>query len=190
MTQRESDLGVRLKDLGQKQALASSGPEWGVKALEALRTFAMKTEVFTADQFRAYCEELDFPDPVSSGAWGALFTTASMSRGYIRKTGQYEASLNPVNHAHSFVLWESLIFEGMRKRGGPKSPTTRWALKAKGQPALVFVERPTALDWIQAYADMMVVKAEEVEIRRWTVQIELSDEPPGPVVPNLATTAT
>lgn len=161
MAESDREKGVRLREAAIARTVESAGPEWAALALEALRLLAIKQELLCADDLRMVCEEEGLPAHPYAHA-GVLKSAQRL--GYIRPTGRHESSEVASRHAAVSLQWESRIFEGERKFGGPCTPTTRWLLKAENQPAMQFKERPDALAWINYYAQFVGVSADEVEV--------------------------
>lgn len=148
-----------------------------VQSLEMLREIAMRQEFLTADDLRrAYADAGLHYCTSSSGS--ALLNGSK--RNYYRDTGRSTKTAVVTSHNRGLTIWESLIFTGQRLYGSAKNPKRRWVLKAPGMPAVQFVERATALEWILPYLEMCRLDTEKakhlVQITSW-LGVEEEDTP-------------
>lgn len=96
---------------GMQRALAHAEeqvPTWGDQALEFLKRYAEKRDVFPGWFVTREAELLQaVPTPPTLKAWGAAFKRAA-ALGYIKRTGY---APDPHRHASPCPVWSSLIYQ-------------------------------------------------------------------------------
>lgn len=98
------------KDQGQQLAAAKTGSDWFTLMLALLPQYLlpMKTDLFTFDGYRSWCEEGKHPAPASLNAWGSLPRMACKV-GYCEPTGTYEKATRPESHGRAVAVWRALV---------------------------------------------------------------------------------
>jgi hypothetical protein len=150
-----------LKKEGQERVMANTNDEWRARALDALKALAEKMKRFTADDFRTFCEERGVGQPPHPNAWGPLFTSGG-SQGWMRKTNDYGQSSNPASHAHTYVIWESLLLpdDTVVAHG----QFVEWLVKVPGKRSRGFSTAAKAIEFIPEYAEIVGCRHDEVKL--------------------------
>jgi hypothetical protein len=155
-----SSTAKELKKEGQELVMSNANDIWRERALDALYELAGKMKRFTADDFRTICEQRNVGTPHHPNAWGSLFTSG-FTYGWMRKTNDYGQSSHPASHAHTYVIWESMLLpdDTVLQEG----QIVEWLVKAPGRRSRGFSTADKAIAFIPEYAK--IVKVEQSAVR-------------------------
>lgn len=97
-----------LRDKGMESAVNHANnvhPNWGDRAYNYLMYFIRNNDRFMTEDVRRAAAEINFPDPPSQRAWGAVIIKA-VKAGKIRRAG-YAAVKNPKAHGTPASVWQT-----------------------------------------------------------------------------------